>query len=337
MVPSKSLVLSIGIVFLLGPSATLAQDADLGPRPVPERLMHRLSEGLGSLAELEDGPGGRHVRARLDRPEQDLAVLRRIVEKRVPARRWQAPLPEVLTWLGEVGGFGIAVSDGLKKKVADRPIELSPKGSSWVGAVDRARTASGTKLAWDIVDGSVHFMTRAEFASRRAARRDEILRLANDVAGADAELLGDRHLLVTFGAKETAEAERLRQKLREQTITLNFEDTPLKEALSFLTDLTEWPFEASPAVEGMHDELVTLQLTDIPLEHALTLMIDNAAEELEWVVRGSEIRVRTVAEGEAVGDGERSFLLIDISDLLRSTPEILPRGFKAPGRSGKQR
>lgn len=80
--------------------------------------------------------------------------------------------------------------------------------------------------------------------------------------------------------------------LKTRQITLDFQGTPLEEALLFLRDLSGVPFLIHPAVPA--DVAVTLRLQDLSMLNALKLILASH-EDLDFAIWSGAVVVKTRA------------------------------------------
>ena len=70
---------------------------------------------------------------------------------------------------------------------------------------------------------------------------------------------------------------------------------------------------------------MSLAIKDIGLKSFLNLLVDSTGPGIDWTIKNDVVNFRTEDEAESAKDENRSFVLIDISDLL-----YVPQDFPAP-------
>ena len=117
----------------------------------------------------------------------------------------------------------------------------------------------------------------------------------------------------------------MQKVLSNRKVSVNFQETSLDSILTFIRDVTELNVVLSSGVQDQAGDLtVTLSAKEIRVESALNLILDGTGEELEWTIKNDVLFIRTQEEGER-DKPSRSFVLIDISDIL-----FIPPDFPAP-------
>ena len=317
-----SLALPIAALALATPVAARAQEKTSAEKKVRQGLL----EKLGAALDLREGAPGKLVRAGRKRSKEDRALARKIAKSRITLQLEDVTVADALRRVGEAADVPVTFSE----KLSELSEETGPTVSAGLRDISPERAlrliTEDRPFAWQIANGALRFITDEEREEEREARLEMLESLIEEIAGEAARLLGERYLLVYVeGEPETETTRRIRQKLEMQKVTVDFEDTPLAAVVGFVRDVTGINFVTSPGVEELGEPTVTLELKDIALKNLLNLLMDATGADLEWTIRNEVVYIRTEEEGERQKDADRSFVLIDISDIL-----FVPPDFPAP-------
>ncbi len=111
----------------------------------------------------------------------------------------------------------------------------------------------------------------------------------------------------------------------ESRVDCHFDETPLREALTFFRDTLDANIVLDPALRDIEQSLVSLEVRDIPARQALRATARQAG--LEYVFADGAVYVST--RERAIRVEPADFRQYDVSDLL-----ISPAGFGGPGGFG---
>jgi hypothetical protein len=112
----------------------------------------------------------------------------------------------------------------------------------------------------------------------------------------------------------------------EKKVSFEFVDTPLREALDFLSSLGDVTIVLMPAAEASAETPITLRVDGMPLRHALG-----------WVARLAGLPACVVDEAVAVGVRDENVYLrvYDVRDFAQPPdfpgPDIVLGGLEGPG------
>lgn len=318
-----SFAFTAAVIVLALPAVATGQERSAVEGKLGKSLLERLEGTLGS----GDGVPGMLMRVGRIDSKEDREVARKLKRAKITVEGQELGLQEALELICGAAKIPTSFSDGLEKTAAER-------GSTTNIDFENTPLADAMKhvhdghpfLAWSIAAGTLNFMTSDERDEEREARRELLESLIEEIAGEDARILGDRYLLLYVGrSEESAEARRIREMLGVKRITVNFEETAFRLVVAFLRDVTGINMVTSPGVEDLGELPIDLKLKDIRLGSLINLLVDATGSGVEWTIRNDVIYFRTEEEAEKVKDADRSFVLIDISDLL-----FVPPDFPAP-------
>ncbi len=119
----------------------------------------------------------------------------------------------------------------------------------------------------------------------------------------------------------TEEEIRIKSKLENQKVTLSFEDTPFKDAISFLRDITGLNFVISTAADDViiSDDLrVNLKIKNVRLKTALKLILETGGDQLRYRIKNGVIYITTDETEE-----EEVFLeFYVVSEIINHPPDF---------------
>ena len=302
-----------------------------------DELKDRLGKAAGRSVSIGEELTGRLIKARGELSKEDRKVLEHVTRTRLHFHQHNWPLQDALSLIGKEGEVKVVFSKKVQALVDEGGKIDGVTGSdlSFEDALELVSKQIGTTLAWSISSGALQILTAEEEEIDREEHREKMREIIQEVAGEDARLIGERFLLVYVDAREsTPEARRIRSVLSNMKVTINFDETALDAILTFIRDVTELNVVLSSGVQDQAGDLtVTLSAKEIRVESALNLILDGTGEDLEWTIKNDVLFIRTQEEGER-DKPSRSFVLIDISDIL-----FIPPDFPAPklGLDGLQR
>lgn len=151
------------------------------------------------------------------------------------------------------------------------------------------------------------------------------------------EIISQRQipLMKMLKKEESPAVIRIKSKLENQKVTINFLDTEFEQAIEFLRDITGLNFVVSnDAAEAVSGETVSLRLRDIRLKNALALIL-AAAPDLKWSIKHDVIYIST----EEAAPPELFLEFYNISEIIQKVPdypapEIALRDVGEPWRQG---
>jgi general secretion pathway protein D len=111
---------------------------------------------------------------------------------------------------------------------------------------------------------------------------------------------------------------RIKSKLDNQLVTINFTETAFEEAINFLQEITGLNFMISKsAAEAARDLKVTLRLREIPLRNALSLILGGKSD-LRWRIKYDVIYICT----EEAEPEEHYLEFYNISEIVQKVPDF---------------
>jgi len=116
-------------------------------------------------------------------------------------------------------------------------------------------------------------------------------------------------------------------EMLERSISVDFVETPLRDALSYVQEVTGGNFSVGPAVDEPSVEPVTLRLKDVKVRELLKVMLEPAGLDF-CVSEGGVIRI------DKAGKLDRySLRVYDVRDLLYDVSDKAPRGRREAGQA----
>jgi general secretion pathway protein D len=115
--------------------------------------------------------------------------------------------------------------------------------------------------------------------------------------------------------EEPAEIQHINKILETRPVTLQFQDTPLTQVVSFLQDITGLNITIDPQIEA--NAPVTLRLRDIILKNALQLIMDQTG--YMYIFKENVIFITT----KSPVTGEGIFEIYNVSDILAKIPHFI--------------
>ncbi|MEE2890328.1 MAG: hypothetical protein VX404_07780 [Planctomycetota bacterium] len=126
-------------------------------------------------------------------------------------------------------------------------------------------------------------------------------------------------------AVETVQQKSIRSKLRVRVASVEFQDEPFDQVISFLQDLSGINFvltkEAREALEGGDGTVRLAEVTDLPLENVLNLVLQGNDPAFSYVIRSGAVLI-------GPSDSLRNDLFLEfyeVSDITKDHPD-----FRAP-------
>lgn len=322
MVRPIGTVLGLLLALLVSSSARANDDDRLDA--LKKRLRAKLSEVAGDEVDLRGGNRGHIYKARGPGSVKDRKLMESLVERPLPWAQEDGLLRDYIGELEKVWDLKVRPSKKVRKLIDDgaRVPAVGGPPETMDHMLRLAGDKAGEKLVWSVRAGAITLYTADEEEDDREAHRELVKSLIEEIAGESAKFLGDRYLLLYVEEKApTEEAKRIRSVLATRKVTLNFEDTPFDAVTAFLRDISDVNIVLSKEIEEEASGLmVTLQVRELRLENALNLILSGTGEDLEWTIKNDVLFIRTQEEGEKARSS-RSFILIDISDILYIPPD----------------
>ena len=312
--------------FAVGVAITLIAGADdpQGKGDVREKIRKELRQALQDDLDLSRVVPGFLYKAAGTVSEADTKLRETLSKKGFGFYNEDVSTGEVFRRLTKVAGVKIDLSQKLQEisEKQDPIEEIAVSHASFDETIRVIGEKIGVPLSWKVANGAVRVGTADEEGFDREEHREKMREIIEEVAGEDARFLGDRYLLlyVEDGA-DSQEARKIRSSLEARRITVNFDATAFDAVIDFLRDVTGLNIVLSKEVQDFAGDLtIDLKLKDIRMKSFMNLLMDASGEEIEWVVRNDVIYLRTKEEGERTKPS-RSFILIDISDILYVPPD----------------
>ena len=129
------------------------------------------------------------------------------------------------------------------------------------------------------------------------------------------------------GGEETASTVEIREKL-QKTISLDFVDTPVKDVIAFLHDVSGINMMPDPAAFEAEGPTITLKVENMKLETALDVILRRFAK-LDYVIRDDGLFI-----SNEEGLSEYELRTYDVRDLLINIGDPGEVEFNAPSSSG---
>ncbi len=136
----------------------------------------------------------------------------------------------------------------------------------------------------------------------------------------DWEIISQRQIpiLAMIKEEESPAVIKIKSKLENQKVTINFSDTNFEEAINFLRDITGLNFVISnSASELVTDKTVTLRLREIRLKNALALILASDPS-LKWSIKHDVIYIST----EEAEPPELFLEFYNISEIVQKVPDF---------------
>jgi type II secretory pathway component HofQ len=116
-------------------------------------------------------------------------------------------------------------------------------------------------------------------------------------------------------------AKRIEDRLDSQRLSINFDDTPISEAIDFLRDATSVNVVLSKKAKDLTDNApkLKLRLKDVKVRNALELVLTQTDPQLRYGVRNGVLEIGTTEDWQA-----RNLVLdvIEVSDLVTRPPDF---------------
>ncbi len=197
-------------------------------------------------------------------------------------------------------------------------LRLDPHNDEAIKLKQHATKYRHLKKALRNVQDKVEALKRAfENVDRVSIPYADLLRFPN---AEEWEIISQRELplMKLLRREESPAVRRIKSKLENQKVTINFSETPFEEAINFLRDITGLNFVISnSAMDVVADAAVSLRLREIRLKNALALIL-AADESLQWTIKHDVIYIST----EEDEPPELFLEFYNVSELVQNVPDF---------------